>query len=335
MINCAVIGAGYWGPNIIRNFYQNQKTTIKICCDLSDKRLEIIRRTYPTIRTTRDYREVLRQNNIDIVAICTPVHSHYKIAYDALNSGKHVLMTKPMTSNSRDAEILLEIADRKNLNIFIDHTFIYTGAVRKIKELVDRKEIGELYYFDSVRVNLGLFQHDVNVLWDLAPHDISIMQYLFSRKPECVIATGSDHLRNGLENIAYMSVYYPDNLIGHIHANWLSPVKVRQTLVAGSKKMIVWDDNDPSEKVRVYNKGIDVVKSKDEVYNMLIQYRTGDMYCPKIDSREALAVEVDHIVDCLENGVKPITDGLSGLRVVQLLEAAQESLRSRGKEVRL
>ena len=232
-----------------------------------------------------------------------------------------------------NADQLLELADRKNLKIFVDHTFLFTGAVRKIKELIHKGEIGDLFYFDSVRVNLGLFQHDVNVLWDLAPHDISIMHYLIENAPTSVVATGADHTGSGLENVAYLTVFFPENMIAHFHTNWLSPVKIRETLIAGSKKMIVWDDNQPSEKVRIYDKGIEVVKTADDVYNMLIQYRTGDMYCPKIDGREAIGVEVENIADCLERNEKPVADGHAGRMVVRILEAAQESIKNRGKEV--
>jgi len=240
-----------------------------------------------------------------------------------------------MTSSVAEAEQLLNLAEQKKLKIFVDHTFVFTGAVKKIKETIASGELGELYYFDSVRVNLGLFQHDINVLWDLAPHDISIMNTLLAQKPESVVATGIDNLKNGIENIAYLSVYYPNNLIAHIHANWLSPVKVRQTLIAGSKKMIVWDDNSPAEKIKIYDKGIDVVESADQVYDMLIQYRTGDMHCPKIDTKEALAVEIDQIVDCIMNNKQSIASGMEGLMVVKILEAAEKSLKNRGKEIKI
>ncbi len=335
MINVGVIGVGYWGPNIIRNFYSNLQTTVCKCCDLRKDRLDFIKRTYPSIETTADYSDLTNDPRLDILAICTPVHTHYEIAKKALSAGKHVLIEKPMTNSSVQAEELLNLAEQKNLKIFVDHTFVFTGAVSKIREVIKKGEIGDIYYFDSVRVNLGLFQHDINVLWDLAPHDISIMHSLLSQKPESVLATGVDHLKNGLENIAYLSVFYPNNVLGHIHVNWLSPVKVRETLIAGTKKMIVWDDNQPSEKVRIYDKGIDVIKSSDQIYDMLIQYRTGDMYCPKIDSTEALAVEVDHIVDCIINDKKGISSGEEGLLVVKILEAAEKSLKNRGKEIRI
>ncbi|MCB0281455.1 MAG: Gfo/Idh/MocA family oxidoreductase [Calditrichae bacterium] len=335
MINVGVIGVGYWGPNIIRNFYAHPKTNVVKCSDLRDERLAYVKKTYPVIETTKDANDVINDPRIDLIAIITPVYTHYELAKRCLEAGKHVLIEKPMTSNSADSERLIELAKSKNLQIFVDHTFVFTGAVAKIKETISSGELGDLFYFDSVRVNLGLFQHDINVLWDLAPHDISIMQTLLNLKPESVVATGSDHLKNGIENIAYLSVYYPDNVIGHIHANWLSPVKVRQTLIAGTKKMIVWDDIEPTEKIRIYDKGIDVIETANQVYDMLIQYRTGDMYCPKINSAEALTVEVDNIVACLEENQKSLANGEDGLMVVKILEAAEKSLKNRGQEVKI
>jgi len=335
MVNAAVIGVGYWGPNIIRNFVANPSIRIDYCSDLKQERLNYIRNLYPFINTTTEYMEIINNPDIDLVAVCTPVFTHYEIALQALSAGKHVFIEKPMTATAEQAEELVNLAEQKGLHIFVDHTFIFTGAVKKMKQIIDSGEIGNLYYFDSVRVNLGLFQHDVNVIWDLAPHDISIMYYLLNQNPESVIATGADHLGSGIEDVAYMTVFYPDNLIAHIHTNWLSPVKIRQTLLAGSKKMVVWDDNQPSEKVRIYDKGIKVLKTEDEIYKTLIQYRTGDMYCPKIENIEALAAETQNIVDTLLNGGKPMVDGRAGWMVVKVLEAAQTSIKNRGKEIKI
>jgi predicted dehydrogenase len=335
MINIGVVGVGYWGPNLIRNFHANSGTELHACCDLNEERLIFIKRTYPYLKTTKDYREIISDPNIDLIAICTPVSSHFQIAQAALQAGKHVLIEKPMTATSAEAEELINLAGQKRLKIFVDHTFVYNGAVKKIKELISGPEIGDLYYFDSVRVNLGLFQHDVNVLWDLAPHDISIMHYLLNQKPESVVATGAAHLNNDLEDVAYLTVYYPNNLLAHIHINWLSPVKIRQTLLAGRKKMVVWDDNQPSEKVRIYDKGINVVQTADQVYDMLIQYRTGDMYCPKIDQTEALTSEINQIVDCIANDQNGYADGQAGWMVVKILESAQQSIKNHGKEIRI
>ncbi len=335
MLNVSVIGIGYWGPNMVRNFFAHPGTTVRACCDLKNDRLTRIRRTYPALEISNDYRDIIKDPKTDLVAICTPVGTHFEIAKAVLLAGKHVLIEKPMTASGQQAEELINLAGQKNLQIFVDHTFIFTGAVKKMKEVIRSGDMGELYYFDSVRVNLGLFQHDVNVIWDLAPHDISIMDYLLDEDPQYVVATGADHLGNGLEDVAYMTVYYPNNLIAHVHINWLSPVKIRQTLLAGSKKMIVWDDNQPSEKIKIYDRGIDVIKTEDQIYNTLIQYRTGDMHCPRIDTTEALAAEVQHIVDCLEGNDQPLVGGPAGQMVVRILEAAQESVKNKGKSVKI
>ena len=335
MINIGVIGVGYWGPNIIRNLMVNKRFKVSRCADLRQERLDYIAALYPTIKSSTDYREIIKDPSIDAVAICTPVFTHYEIAHAALQAGKDILIEKPMTSTSAEAQKLLELADKKKLKILVDHTFLFTGAVRKIKEIVDSGELGEIYYFDSVRVNLGLFQHDINVVWDLAPHDISIMDHVINRKAVSIAATGADHLGNGLEDVAYVTVFYPDNIIAHIHVNWLSPVKIRQAQISGTKKMIVWDDNSPSEKIKVYDKGIEVIQTTDQIYNTLIQYRTGDMYCPKIPQNEALAFEMDHFADCIEKNARPISDGYAGLRVVQILESSEKSIKSRGKEIKL
>ncbi len=335
MINVGVIGAGYWGPNIIRNFMANTNTSVLACSDLNGERLAHIGRLYPTIKTTQNYSEVVNHGDLDLIAVCTPVDTHFKITKHALEAGKHVLIEKPMTSSSRQADELIDLAEKKDLKIFIDHTFVFTGAVQKIKQLVRGRELGDIYYFDSVRINLGLFQHDVNVLWDLAPHDISIMQYILDKQPVSVVATGADHTGTGLENVAYLTIYFEDNLIAHFHTNWLSPVKIRQTLIAGSKKMVVWDDNQPSEKIRIYDKGIEILDKPDEVYHMLVQYRTGDMYSPKISDREALATQVEHIVNCLNDQETPMADGHAGRSVIRILEAAQESIKNRGKEIEI
>lgn len=335
MLNAGVVGVGYWGPNIIRNFMSSNKFKVVSCSDLKQDRLDFITSNYPTIRPTLNYKEVINNTDIDVIAICTPVYSHHEIAMAALEEGKHILIEKPMTSTSAQAEELINLAEKKKLTILVDHTFLYTGAVRKIKEIVDSGKIGDIYYFDSVRVNLGLFQHDVNVVWDLAPHDISIMDHIIDRRAESIVATGADHVGNGIEDVAYVTVYYPDNIIAHIHVNWLSPVKIRQTQISGTKKMIVWDDNSPSEKVKVYDKGIEVIQTTDQIYNTLIQYRTGDMYSPKISQTEALRLEMEHFSECIEKGKLPISDGKAGLRVVQILESAEKSIKKRGKEIKL
>ncbi len=335
MIKAGVIGVGYWGPNLIRNFSENQEFDMFSCADIKEERLKMIKQKYPNLSVTKNYKEILNDPQINAVAICTPVYSHYEIAKDALKAGKHVLIEKPMTSTSDQAMELVELAEKANLTLMVDHTFIYTGAVQLIKQIVEHGEIGDLYYFDSVRINLGLFQHDINVIWDLAPHDISIMDHVINKPPEAVVATGVDHIGNGLEDVAYLTIYYPDNVIAHIHANWLSPVKIRQTLIAGKKKMVVWDDNQSIEKIKIYDTGIEVNKTDAEIYDTLIQYRTGDMYAPKVPNKEALADEVNHFADCIMNSKTPITDGNAGLNVVKILEASEKSIKARGKEIKL
>jgi predicted dehydrogenase len=267
------------------------------------------------------------------VAVITPVWTHFELAKTALENGKHVFVEKPFTSTVAQAEQLVELAERKNLKIMVDHTFLFSGAVRKIRELVDKGALGQLYYFDSTRVNLGLFQHDVSVVWDLAPHDLSIMDYIIGEKPEAVVATGSKHL-NGLVDMAFITVYFPGNLIAHINVNWLSPVKVRTTLIGGKDKMLVWNDLEPDEKIRVYDKGVDIKNGLD-VHELLVSYRSGDVWAPKVDGTEALKLELGYFVDCIMKGQTPSNNGEAGLRVVQLLEAAEQSLKDRGRLITL
>lgn len=320
-----IVGLGYWGPNLVRNFLANQNVDDVVCFDSNPKKLESIKQKFPMVDVVSDYQAMLKDPTIVAVAIATPVSTHFKLAKEALEAGKHVVIEKPMTDSAKDAEKLLNIAEQKKLTLMVDHTFIYTGAVRKIKELVNQGEIGDILYFDSVRVNLGLFQHDVNVLWDLAPHDISIMDFLIDKKPVFIWAVGARHF-NGVEDVAYLTVKFEDNLIAHFHVNWLSPVKVRTLLIGGSKKMIVYDDMEPSEKVKVYNKGVDV-KTEEMVHNVLVQYRMGDMYAPQLEQSEALSLMTKDFIDSIIHEHKPLSDGLAGLNVVRILEASQESLR--------
>ncbi|MBN2542570.1 Gfo/Idh/MocA family oxidoreductase [bacterium] len=335
-MTCAVLGYGYWGPNMARNFFQNSKFILKSISDVSEARLKKAKIDYPSIQVYQDSMEIINDPEIEAVDICTPVFAHYKLAKAALEAGKHVLIEKPMTSTVQEAEHLIRLAKENNLKIMVDHTFLFTGAVRAMKELIDSGEIGDIYYFDSVRVNLGLFQHDINVLWDLAPHDISIMTYLLEVDPVSVTALGADHIGNGLENVAYLYVDFGNELIGHVHVNWLAPVKLRTTLIGGSKKMIVYDDTEPSEKVRVYDKGVEIVNGDvDNIYKTLVQYRTGDMYAPKIDNTEALRLEVDTFYDYIRNGTKINCDGEAGLTVVKILEASQQSIKNQGVNIKL
>ena len=336
MIKLGVIGFGYWGPNIVRNFFNNQEKTVVKICDFSADRLVFANTTYPTIPTTTDPMEILHDPMIDAVAIITPVFTHYDLAKEALLNGKHVFIEKPFTSTSRQAEELIELAAQKKLLLMVDHTFLFTGAVTKMKELVENGSLGNLYYYDSVRVNLGLFQHDINVIWDLAPHDISIMNYLVpGLKPVSVNATGACHVGTGLEDVAYLFVKYENDFIAHFHSNWLSPVKIRKTLVAGDKKMLVWDDLEQDNKIKIFDSGIEV-KNKEEIYKLLVQYRTGEMYTPRVENIEALKVEAEYFINCIKsNNLNPFNDGEAGLAVVKILEASDLSIKNGGKEVKL
>jgi predicted dehydrogenase len=285
------------------------------------------------VNLTKDSDEVLTSSKMEAAAIVTPVWTHYELAKKALENGKHVFVEKPLTSSVRQAEELIELAERRNLRLMVDHTFLFTGAVRKIRQLVDEGTLGKLYYYDSTRVNLGLFQHDVSVLWDLAPHDLSIMDYVIREKPEALVATGGKHL-NGLADVAFITIYFPGDVIAHININWLSPVKVRTTLIGGEKKMLVWNDLEVDEKIKVYDKGVQVTNGQG-VYELLVSYRSGDVWAPKVEQAEALKVELEYFVECILNDRKPFNDGVAGLRVVRLLEAADRSLQERGKVVSL
>jgi predicted dehydrogenase len=338
MINVGIIGYGYWGPNMVRNFMDVEGATVKAVSDMRPERLKLLKSRYPTIETMTEPDAIFADPDIDAVVVVTPVSTHYELAKRALLANKHVLLEKPFTETSAQGQELLDEAKKRNLVIMVDHTFVYTGAVRKIRSLVESGELGDIYYYDSVRVNLGLFQHDVNVIWDLAVHDLSILEYIYPGKPVAVSATGISHVPGSPEDVAYLSLFYDRQMISHIHVNWLSPVKVRRTLVGGSNKMVVFDDLDPSEKIKIYDKGISLSRapeSIDQVYNMLIGYRSGDMWAPRIENLEALRVEAAHFVDCIENGTQPIASGESGLRVVRILEAASESMKNQGRPVQL
>lgn len=330
MISIGVIGYGYWGPNWVRNLAELPDVRLAAVCDLRPERLALVSARYPTVHVTTDVHELLHSPRVDAVVIATPVASHFALAMLALRAGKHVLLEKPLTTTSAEAEALIEEAARRGLTLMVDHTFVYTGAVRKMKELIDAGRLGEIFYYDSVRVNLGLFQHDVNVLWDLAVHDLSIMDYLLDAQAVAVSATGTAHI-NGLEDMAYLTCFFPGKLIAHLHVNWLAPVKVRRTLIGGAQQMVVYDDLEPSEKVKVYNRGVDTTAGPEGVYQMLVGYRTGDMWAPQLDMTEALRGEAAHFVECVATGRRPLTDGEAGLRVVQILEAASRSLRQRGQ----
>jgi predicted dehydrogenase len=335
MITVGVIGYGYWGPNLVRNFAEAPGGRVGFVTDLRAGRLSHVTARHPAVKTSTDYRELLSDPSVDAVAIATPVSSHFDIAMAALRAGKHVLVEKPITSTSEQALTLIEEAARRRLILMVDHTFVYTSAVSKIRELTQRGDLGEIYYYDSVRINLGLFQHDVNVLWDLAVHDLSIMDFVLGQTPMSVSATGLAHVPGQPENIAYMTMFFDGRLIAHVHVNWLAPVKVRRTLLGGSRRMIVFDDLEASEKIKVYDRGISVNPSAENVYQMLIGYRAGDMWSPQLALTEALQTEARHFFDCIEHNRTPTTDGHAGLRVVNLLEAATRSMAEKGALVPL
>ena len=335
VIKIGVIGYGYWGPNLVRNMFEVPDTSVVAVSDMRWDRLRHVSSRYPSLFVSTDYRNLIDDPDIDAIAIATPVHAHYELALEALQAGKHVFIEKPMTSTSEQALRLIDEADRRNLVVMVDHTFVYTGAVRKIKQVVASGMLGDVYYYDSTRINLGLFQRDVDVIWDLAVHDLAIMNYILPSVPCAVAATGINHVMGGTENLAYLTVFFELNLIAHVNVNWLSPVKIRRTLIGGSKQMIVYDDMEPSEKVKIYDKGITVTNGSDSLYQAMVNYRSGDMFAPQLDVSEALKVELQHFVDCIENGAAPITGGLAGLQVVRILESASQSMRQRGKLIEL
>ena len=335
MIKLGVIGYGYWGPNLVRNFMEAQGSTVVAVCDLRPERLAMVQNRYPSIRILSNWQELLNDPEIDAIAIATPVSSHFELAMAALGANKHVLVEKPVASNSEQALQLIAEAARRQRVLMVDHTFVYTGAVRKIRELIANNDLGEIYYYDAVRVNLGLFQHDVNVIWDLAIHDLSIMDYVLPSRAVAVSATGISNIPGQPENVAYITLFFANPQIAHVHVNWLTPVKVRHTLIGGSEKMILYDDLEPSEKVKIYDRGVTVSQSPEAVYEMLVSYRSGDMWAPRLDATEALLTEAFHFIDCINNGTKPETDGQAGLRLIQIVEAAERSLRDRGKLVQI
>jgi predicted dehydrogenase len=332
-LNFGVIGFGYWGPNVVRNLTTLEGSQVIAIADLDATARHRAQRTHPSIHVTADPREVVESTKIDAVAIVSPVWTHYDLAKSALLNGKHVFVEKPFTANTAQGEELVELADKRGLKIMVDHTFLFTGAVRKISQLVNEGALGKLYYYDSTRVNLGLLQHDVNVLWDLAPHDLSIMDHLIKESPEAVVATGEKHL-NDFEDVAYLTLYFPGKTIAHINVNWLSPVKVRMTLIGGEKRMVVWNDLVADEKVRIYDRGVKTT-TQEGVYKLLVNYRSGDMHAPRLEQVEALEEELKYFVECIKTGKEPINNGRAGLRVVKILEAASESLSKRGSLVKL
>ncbi len=334
MVRVGVIGYGYWGPNVARNFQALKETQVVMVCDADPRRLRLAAEALPQARMVSDPGEVFRAGDIDVVAVITPVFTHYDLARQALESGRHVFLEKPFTSTSDQARHLIDLAQARGLKIMVDHTFLYTPAVQRIKEMVSGGELGRIYYYDSTRVNLGLFQKDVNVIWDLAPHDFSILDHVIAERPQALVAHGMDFFGQDLEKLAYVTVYLSDSVIAHFNFNWLSPVKVRTTLIGGDKKMLVWNDLEADEKIRVYDKGVRV-DTRDDQYSLLVEYRAGDMWAPRLEHREALRAGAAHFVRAILHGEPLISDGLAGLRVVQMLEATNASLRAGGKTITL
>jgi predicted dehydrogenase len=333
MLKVGLVGYGYWGPNLARNFNANPDFTLAYVAEMDPRRASMAQRAYPHV-TVVGAPDFLDQEDVDVVVIATPVFTHYDLAKKALKAGKHVWLEKPMTSNSEQAKELVDLAASQELTLMVDHTFLFTGPVMAMKDLIDQDELGSLYYYDSVRINLGLFQHDVNVIWDLAPHDLSIMDYLLGPSAEGVCAHGSDHFNTNFEDVAYVTVYYPDNLIAHFHLNWLSPVKIRRTVVGGSKRMLLWNDIDKEESLKVYDKGMDVT-TREGVYRILATPRIGEMTAPVVNGREALDAEVEYFAECIKEGKRPHNDGQAGLRIVKMLEATDRSLAQRGAMIEL
>lgn len=333
-LKIGIVGYGYWGPNLVRNFTATEGCDVVAVCDRSEDRLAQASKLYPGVETHQSYEKFLN-SGLDAVAVATPVASHYPLTLQALEAGKHVLIEKPMAESSAQAETLIAEAANRDLTLMVDHTFIYTGAVRKIHELYKNGELGDIQYFDSTRMNLGLYQHDVDVIWDLAVHDLSILDFIIGEAPTSVSAVGTSHVAGMPEDMAYLSVFYASGAMAHVGVNWLSPVKVRRTVVGGSKKMIVWDDLEPSEKIKVYDTGVTITDDPEKIYDMIVGYRVGDMWAPKVPMLEALAIEAQHFVECVNTKATPITSGAIGLSVVRILEAASESMKNKGAPIHL
>jgi len=334
-VGIGIIGYGYWGPNLVRNFAGNPSASVIGVGDLDPAKLTVVERSYPGVMVTRRYEDMLKDSRIDAIAIATPVHTHFEMACLALRAGKHVLVEKPLAQSADQVRHLIDEADRRRLVLMVDHTFLYTPAVEKIHELIRRDELGEVYYYDSTRSSLGLFQSDVNVIWDLAVHDISIIQHLLAEQPVAVSATWSCHVAGSPENMAHITLFFESKCVAHVSVNWLSPIKVRQTFVGGSKKMIVYDDLEPTEKIKVYDKCITLTSSPENAHQFRIGYRAGDMWAPHISTKEALQTEVEHFIECVRSGLEPVSSGMSGLRVIEILEAASRSIVDQGRPVRL
>ncbi len=334
MLNIGIIGYGYWGKNILRNFAANAEVSVAALCDTNPSVLDYIQQTYPELALFSRYQEMIASPQLDAIAIITPTSTHFELAQQCLRHGKHIFIEKPFVTTTAEAEQLINLAEQKQLKIMVDHTFLFSSSVRKIKELIDDEVLGNVYYFDSIRVNMGPFRQDTNVIWDLAPHDFSIIDYLIEEKPVAISASGKSLFGNGLEDIGYITIYFHSNLIAHLNLNWLSPIKVRTTYIGGDRKMLVWDDMSSDEKVKIYDKSV-VLGNHSGLHNTLVSSRTGDTWLPKLDPSEALKTEVDHFVECIIHDKAPVSDAYTGWRVVRMLEAASASLHKGGEVVYL
>lgn len=330
-----VIGCGYWGPNLVRNFNQLPISRVKYCCDLEDSRLSHMKTLYPNITVTKRFEDLIEDPEVKAIAIATPVSTHFPIGKACLEGGKHVLIEKPLASSISEAEGLVEAAEKAGRVLFSGHTFVYNAAVQKMKELVEAGELGETFYVSSIRVNLGLFQEDINVIWDLAPHDISILNYIFGGQPATVATFAKSYIRQGIEDVAFLVLQYPGNIVAHIHVSWLDPCKIRRTTLVGSKKMLVYDDTSTLEKIRVYDKGVTIQPHYDTFGEFQLSYRFGDIIVPKINEVEPLKAECTHFIECMRSGDRPRSDGHAGLSVVRVVERACESAKLGGAPLAL
>jgi predicted dehydrogenase len=332
-VGVALIGCGYWGPNLIRNFSSSRKTRLVAICDRDPARLNAVAGLNPAAAQVTDFQDLLNNPEVEAVAIATPPKTHAPFAAAALNAGKHVLIEKPFCTSTAEGLQLLSLAAERGRTLMVDHTYLYSPAIRKIKSLIDSGELGRLHFFDSVRINLGLFQNDCNVVWDLACHDLAIVSYLIGKSPVSVNATGISHTFSGMEDVAYLTLDYGDNLTATFHVNWLSPVKIRQMIVGGQTKSVVFNDLDPNEPIKVYDRGIQLPDQPESRHGLLVGYRMGDVWSPYLPREEPLRNMVEHFAHSIRTGQKPLSDGQSGLEVVQILEAAQRSMRQEGRRV--
>ena len=333
MLRVGVIGCGYWGPNLIRNFTHLKDSEVVVCADLEAARLEHMHSLYPHIETTKDYRTMLSRDDLDAIVVATPPATHHAIGLEALDAGKHLFVEKPLAISTAECASLVSTAQRKGLTLMAGHTFVYTAAVNKIKEVIESGELGDIYYISTTRVNLGIFQENINVVWDLAPHDVSILNYILGAAPLTVATGANSYIRKSVEDVAFITLRYPNETMAHVHVSWLNPNKIRSTTVVGSKKMLVYDDVSQLEKIRVYDKGVTVQPHYDTFGEFQLSYRFGDIFIPKLDDTEPLKTACQHFVDCIEKGVTPRSAGLHGMEVVSVLEAAVASIAENGRMV--